>query len=75
MIGTFVCTANQDQDCVWIVTRAKFICHLCANFTICTTNLVINHWASSFLALTMPENDFGDVIECNTYLPNGLLLN
>ena len=21
-----------------------------------------------FLALTMPENDFGDVIECNTYL-------
>ena len=23
---------------------------------------------SSFLALTMPENDFGDVIECNTYL-------
>ena len=20
-----------------------------------------------FLALTMPENDFGDVIECNTY--------
>merc|ERR1712105_229533 len=23
---------------------------------------------SSFLALTMPENDFGGVIECNTYL-------
>ena len=23
---------------------------------------------SSFLALTMPENDFGDVIECNNYL-------
>merc|ERR1712030_228389 len=29
---------------------------------------------SSFLALTMPENDFEDVIECNTYLEAILLL-
>ena len=55
MIGTMnVQNSRLCMDCYSCQAR----CHLCANLTICTFNLVINHWENKHCSLRQPQKHF-----------------